>query len=45
MVIKLWMCNNIPVVKLSDTPGKQIGDRDALRVANWTFHGTRLDAA
>lgn len=44
MVIKMWMCNNIPVVKLSDTIGKQIGDTDALRVARWTFGGHGLDS-
>jgi nicotinate phosphoribosyltransferase len=43
MVIKLYMCNGIPVVKLSDVFGKQIGDKDALRVANWTFRGQQLD--
>lgn len=45
MVIKLFMCNHIPVVKLSDIVTKQIGDKDALRVANWTFRGVELDAA
>jgi nicotinate phosphoribosyltransferase len=45
MVIKMFMCNHIPVVKLSDVVTKQIGDRDALRVANWTFHGLELDSA
>lgn len=44
MVIKMWMCNNIPVVKLSDAIGKQIGDSDALRVARWTFDGHGLDS-
>lgn len=44
MVIKLWSVMGIPVVKLSDVIGKQIGDSDALRVANWTFSGTALDA-
>ena len=43
MVIKLWMCNGIPVVKLSDIEAKQMGDPDALRVANWTFFGKNLD--
>lgn len=37
MVIKLWSVNDIPVVKLSDTPGKVMGDSDAVRVARWTF--------
>jgi len=45
MVIKMYRCNGIPVVKLSDVVTKQIGDRDALRVANWTFRGQGLDAA
>jgi nicotinate phosphoribosyltransferase len=43
MVIKMIMCNGIPVVKLSDTPSKAIGDKDALRVARWTFFKTPLD--
>lgn len=43
IVIKLWSINGIPVVKLSDEPGKIQGDRDACRVANWTFFGTPLD--
>jgi nicotinate phosphoribosyltransferase len=42
MVIKLWSINNIPVVKLSDTPTKAIGDADAVRVAKWTFFNTPL---
>lgn len=44
MVIKLAKCNGVPVVKLSDSPGKAIGDKDALRVARWTFFQTPLDA-
>lgn len=44
MVIKLVKCGGTPVVKLSDTPTKAIGDRDALRVARWTFFNTPLDA-
>jgi nicotinate phosphoribosyltransferase len=43
MVIKLVELNGIPVVKLSDVKTKQVGDEDALRVANWTFFGTPLD--
>lgn len=43
MVIKLFGCNNIPVVKLSDVSTKAIGDKDAIRVALWTFFGTPLD--
>jgi nicotinate phosphoribosyltransferase len=42
MVIKLWSVMGVPVVKLSDVPGKQIGDPDALRVARWTFNGAPL---
>jgi len=43
MVIKLSECNGVPVVKLSDTPEKAIGDRDAIRVAKWTFLHKPLD--
>jgi nicotinate phosphoribosyltransferase len=43
MVIKLWSVNNIPVVKLSDSSGKVMGDTDAIRVAKWTFNNTPLD--
>jgi nicotinate phosphoribosyltransferase len=42
MVIKLRDVNGIPVVKLSDSPGKAIGDADAVRVAKWTFFGEKL---
>ena len=42
MVIKLWAINGIPVVKLSDDLGKEIGDSDALRVAKWMVRGERL---
>lgn len=42
MVIKMSKCNGTPVVKLSDNPTKAIGDRDALRVAKWTFFGESL---
>jgi nicotinate phosphoribosyltransferase len=44
MVIKLAECNGVPVVKLSDTLGKAIGNKDALRVARWTFFKTPLDS-
>lgn len=44
IVIKLSMCNGVPVVKISDEPGKSVGDKDALRVANWTFNKKPLDA-
>lgn len=43
MVIKLFKCNNIPVVKFSDSPLKITGDKDAQRVAKWTFFGHALD--
>jgi nicotinate phosphoribosyltransferase len=43
MVIKLSSANGIHVVKLSDTPSKAIGNKDALRVAKWTFFNQKLD--
>jgi len=43
MVIKLHAINGIPVVKLSDSPEKETGERDALRVANYTFGRKELD--
>jgi nicotinate phosphoribosyltransferase len=43
MVIKLVMCAMINVVKLSDSPSKAIGDKDALRVARYEHLGTPLD--
>lgn len=43
MVIKMWSCNGVPVVKLSDVLTKQMGDKDALRVANWIVYGHALD--
>lgn len=42
MVIKLWSVNGIPVVKLSDVPGKVMGDADAVSVAKWTFFNEAL---
>ncbi len=42
MVIKLWSCEGIPVVKLSDTPGKVMGNADAVKVAQWTFFNKLL---
>jgi nicotinate phosphoribosyltransferase len=33
----------IKVVKISDEPNKATGDKDALRVARWTFFGESLD--
>jgi len=44
IVIKLLTCNGVPVVKLSDEPGKATGDADALRVAKWTFLNQPLDS-
>lgn len=43
MVIKLYSVNDIPVVKLSDDEGKETGDRDAIRVANYIFGRKSLD--
>lgn len=43
MVIKLHSIDDIPVVKLSDDEGKETGDRDALRVANYIFGRKGLD--
>lgn len=44
MVIKLSSVEGVPVVKLSDDIKKATGDKDALRVAKWTFFGQPLDA-
>lgn len=44
MVIKLDRCNGVPVVKLSDVPTKATGDKDAVRIAKWTFFQQPLDA-
>ncbi len=43
MVIKLKSIDGIPVVKLSDDVGKENGDRDAIRVANYIFGRKALD--
>jgi len=43
MVIKLHSVNGIPVVKLSDSPEKETGERDALRVANYIVGRKALD--
>lgn len=43
MVIKLWTCMGVPVVKLPDTDGKIMGDPDAIRVAKWVHRGEPLD--
>jgi nicotinate phosphoribosyltransferase len=42
MVIKMTTCDGVPVVKLSDVPTKATGDKDAIRVAKWTFFRERL---
>ncbi|WP_094228765.1 nicotinate phosphoribosyltransferase [Methanolobus psychrotolerans] len=43
MVIKLHSIDGIPVVKLSDDEGKETGDKDAIRVANYIFGKKGLD--
>jgi nicotinate phosphoribosyltransferase len=43
IVIKLKSVDGIEVVKLSDEKRKETGDKDALRVAKYTFFGTPLD--
>ena len=37
IVIKLRQINGINVVKLSEDPGKAMGDKKAIEVARWTF--------
>ena len=37
IVVKLTHIDGVPVVKLSDSPGKVVGDDEAVRVARWTF--------
>ncbi len=37
IVVKLVEIDGIPVVKLSDSPGKIVGDSAAVNVAKWTF--------
>jgi nicotinate phosphoribosyltransferase len=43
IVIKLWSVNGVPVVKLPDSIGKCMGDRDMLRIARHITSGTPLD--
>lgn len=43
MVIKLHSIDGIPVVKLSESPEKETGERDAIRVANYIFGRKGLD--
>lgn len=45
MVIKLWSVDGIPVVKLSDVPGKVMGEREAVAVARWMFFGESIARA
>jgi nicotinate phosphoribosyltransferase len=42
IVMKLTHVNGIPVVKLSDVPGKACGDPNALKAAKWVFLGEPL---
>ncbi len=44
MVIKLYSVNETAVVKLSDSPDKASGDREAVRVVGW-IHAGRLPQA
>ena len=37
IVVKLISIDGVPVVKLSDSPGKVMGETEAVRVARWTF--------
>lgn len=43
IVIKMVNCDGVPVVKLGDGNGKEMGDFDAVRVARWTFRNQPLD--
>ena len=43
IVIKLHSINGVQVVKLSDSPEKETGEKDALRVANYIFGRKGLD--
>jgi nicotinate phosphoribosyltransferase len=42
MVIKLHSINNIPVVKLSDVPGKETGDPKAIEIAKYIYNNRRI---
>jgi nicotinate phosphoribosyltransferase len=42
MVIKLWELDDIPVAKLSDTPGKACGTPSAIAEARYVFEGASL---
>ncbi len=43
MVIKLWSVNEQPVCKLSDSPGKVIGDKEMIRIMEYLHKGKPLD--
>ena len=43
VVVKPRTIGGKPVVKLSDSPSKATGDKDALRVTKWEVDGTPLD--
>lgn len=45
MVIKLCEMDGVPVVKLSDDPGKAMGDPSALADAAWTFNNIPITLA
>jgi len=42
IVIKLYSINNIPVVKLSDSPGKEMGDPAAVAEAQYVFRNKKI---
>ena len=42
MVIKLYNVDNVPVVKLSEELGKEIGEKNALKVAKWVFRNVSI---
>lgn len=44
IVIKLREMNGIPVVKISDSPGKEMGDASALAEAEYVFRGKSIKA-
>jgi len=42
IVIKMYSLNGVPVVKLSDSPGKATGNTDAVRITKWIVNGEML---
>jgi nicotinate phosphoribosyltransferase len=42
IVMKLRELDGIPVVKLSDSPGKEMGEASALAEAEYVFHGKQI---